>query len=187
MTEIPPVDVPLATGEHEIDPVVFARRWVILGVLCTSLMIVIIGNTSLNVALPTLAHELDASTVRCSGWSTPTRWSSPVCCSPPARSATASVARERCSRSRRCSSSLRWCSATADSSTLVIADRAMMGISAAFIMPSTLSILTNVFPPDERTKAIAIWAGIAGGGAAIGPDRDRLACSTTSGGARCSS
>jgi EmrB/QacA subfamily drug resistance transporter len=44
-----------------------------------------------------------------------------------------------------------------------------MGVSAAFIMPSTLSILTNVFPPHERTKAIGTWAGIAGGGAAIGP------------------
>jgi EmrB/QacA subfamily drug resistance transporter len=44
-----------------------------------------------------------------------------------------------------------------------------MGIGAAFVMPSTLSILTNVFPARERAKAIAIWAGIAGSGAAIGP------------------
>ena len=36
-------------------------------------------------------------------------------------------------------------------------------------MPSTLSILTNVFPTRERAKAIAIWAGISGAGAAIGP------------------
>ena len=36
-------------------------------------------------------------------------------------------------------------------------------------MPATLSILTNVFPPHERAKAIAIWAGLAGTGAAIGP------------------
>ena len=36
-------------------------------------------------------------------------------------------------------------------------------------MPATLSILTNVFPPHERGKAIAVWAGISGGGAAIGP------------------
>ena len=44
-----------------------------------------------------------------------------------------------------------------------------MGLGAAFVMPATLSILTNVFPPHERGKAIAIWAGISGGGAAIGP------------------
>ena len=44
-----------------------------------------------------------------------------------------------------------------------------MGVGAAFVMPATLSILTNVFPPHERGKAIAVWAGISGGGAAIGP------------------
>jgi EmrB/QacA subfamily drug resistance transporter len=44
-----------------------------------------------------------------------------------------------------------------------------MGLGAALIMPATLSILANVFPPRERAKAIAIWAGLAGGGAAIGP------------------
>ena len=44
-----------------------------------------------------------------------------------------------------------------------------MGIGGAFVMPSTLSILTNVFPSRERAKAIAVWAGISGGGAAIGP------------------
>src|SRR5690606_12243522 len=45
-----------------IPPEVLARRWWILVVLCTSLMIVIVGNTALNVALPTLSRELDAST-----------------------------------------------------------------------------------------------------------------------------
>jgi EmrB/QacA subfamily drug resistance transporter len=44
-----------------------------------------------------------------------------------------------------------------------------MGVGAAFIMPSTLSILVNVFPPEERTKAIAIWASVTGAAGAIGP------------------
>src|SRR6476660_2774673 len=44
-----------------IEPTVFARRWKILTVLCASLMVVIIGNTSLNVALPTLARDLNAT------------------------------------------------------------------------------------------------------------------------------
>ncbi len=43
----------------DIDPTVFERRWKILAVLCTSLMVVIVGNTALNVALPTLARELE--------------------------------------------------------------------------------------------------------------------------------
>src|SRR4029078_10772089 len=47
---------------HAIDPHVCERRWKILAVLCTSLMIVIIGNTALNVAIPRLALDLGAST-----------------------------------------------------------------------------------------------------------------------------
>jgi EmrB/QacA subfamily drug resistance transporter len=51
----------------------------------------------------------------------------------------------------------------------LIACRAVMGAGAAFIMPSTLSILVNVFPPEERAKAIAIWAATTGAAGAIGP------------------
>src|SRR5204863_4661691 len=50
-----------------------------------------------------------------------------------------------------------------------IAGRAVMGIGAALVMPATLSIITTIFPPEERTRAIAVWAGFAGAGGAIGP------------------
>ena len=43
-----------------------------------------------------------------------------------------------------------------------------MGVGAAFVMPATLSILAHVFPPKERPRAIAIWAGFAGVGVAMG-------------------
>jgi EmrB/QacA subfamily drug resistance transporter len=50
----------------------------------------------------------------------------------------------------------------------LIAIRAVQGLGAALLMPGTLSILAAVFPPEERSRAIAIWAGFAGSGAAIG-------------------
>ena len=50
----------------------------------------------------------------------------------------------------------------------VIAARGMAGAGAAFIMPATLSLLTTAYPKDERPKAIAIWAGVAGSGAIVG-------------------
>jgi EmrB/QacA subfamily drug resistance transporter len=57
----------------------------------------------------------------------------------------------------------------ASGASQVIAGRAVMGIGAALVMPATLSIITTIFPPEERTQAIAVWAGFAGAGGAIGP------------------
>jgi EmrB/QacA subfamily drug resistance transporter len=62
----------------------------------------------------------------------------------------------------------------ADTAAQVVAVRAVMGLAAAFVMPSTLSILTNVFAPEERGRAIGLWAGIAAGGAALGPPTSGL-------------
>src|SRR4029453_7487068 len=57
----------------------------------------------------------------------------------------------------------------AGNASQLIASRAVMGIGAAFIMPATLSLITSIFPPQERARAIAVWAGFAGAGASIGP------------------
>jgi len=50
----------------------------------------------------------------------------------------------------------------------IIVARAAAGLGAAFIMPATLSLLTAVYPPEDRTKAVGIWAGVAGSGGALG-------------------
>jgi EmrB/QacA subfamily drug resistance transporter len=58
--------------------------------------------------------------------------------------------------------------ATAGGPSTLIAYRAVMGIGAALIMPGTLSTITSVFPPEERAKAVGIWAGFAGTGGTLG-------------------
>lgn len=50
----------------------------------------------------------------------------------------------------------------------LIAARLIMGMGAAAIMPTTLSVITTSFPPDKRGKAIGVWVGVAGGGAVLG-------------------
>ena len=59
--------------------------------------------------------------------------------------------------------------ALAESSTMLIAMRGVQGLGAAFALPSTLSIITDVFPRAERAKAIVIWTAIGSMGIAIGP------------------
>jgi MFS family permease len=146
-----------------------SKRWWTLSVLCLSLIIVVVGNTVLNVAIPTLIRELDAS-------NSALQW---VVDSYALVFAglllTAGAIGDRFGRKGALQVGLlifgvaSTVAAFADSTGQLTALRAIMGIGAALIMPSTLSILTNVFPPNERAKAIAIWAGLAGAGSAIGP------------------
>jgi EmrB/QacA subfamily drug resistance transporter len=147
----------------------YARRWWALGVLCLSLLIVFVGNSSLNVAIPTLSRDLDASTSQL-------QW---VVASYSLVFAgllfTAGALGDRFGRKGALQFGLFGflvAVALASASTAMwqlIACRALMGGCAAFIMPSTLSILVNIFPPDERAKAIAIWAGVTGAAGAVGP------------------
>ena len=73
--------------------------------------------------------------------------------------------------------------------------RAVIGVGAALVMPTTLSIITNVFPEDERGRAVGIWAGVAGAGAtracspgaASPPGRCRSRFSSSPSSACCSS
>src|SRR4051794_15331402 len=157
-----------------IPPHVYARRWKTLAVLCASLVIVIVGNTVLNVALPTLQKAstdggLDAT-------NTQIQWIVDAYGLVFAGLLfTAGALGDRFGRKGALQAGLlvfglgSLVGALSDSSGMLIFARAVMGAGAAFVMPSTLSLLTNVFPSRERAKAIAIWAGISGGGAAIGP------------------
>jgi EmrB/QacA subfamily drug resistance transporter len=148
---------------------VHARRWWTLAVLCLSLLIVFVGNSSLNVAIPTLSKDLHASNSQL-------QWVIAVYSLVFAGLLFSSGATgDRYGRKGALQFGLvvylLACLAATWSRSMsqLIACRAAMGIGAAFIMPSTLSILVNVFSPAERTKAIAIWASITGAAGAIGP------------------
>jgi EmrB/QacA subfamily drug resistance transporter len=160
----PPVD-----GGAPIDPAVYARRWRTLGVLCLSLTIVMIANMSLNLALPAIARDLDASTGSL-------QWMVDAYALVFAGLLfSAGTLGDRFGRKGALQVGLGLFLAgsavavVAQTAGMVIGARAVMGVAAAFIMPSTLSIIANVFPPAERGTAIATWAGVAGGAAALGP------------------
>jgi EmrB/QacA subfamily drug resistance transporter len=145
------------------------KRWWILTVLCLSLVIVIVGNTVLNVALPTLVRTLGAT-------QTQLQWIVDAYALVFAGLLlTAGALGDRYGRKGALTiglvifGSASTFAAFADGPNGLIIGRAVMGMGAALVMPATLSILTTVFPPHERGRAIAIWAGLAGAGAAIGP------------------
>jgi EmrB/QacA subfamily drug resistance transporter len=147
----------------------YERRWWTLAVLCLSIVIVFVGNSSLNVAIPTLSRDLHATTSEL-------QWVVAIYSLVFAGLLfTTGALGDRFGRKGALQLGLVLfliAAAFAAESTAMwqlIACRAVMGAAAALVMPSTLSILINVFPPHERTKAIAIWASFTGAAGAIGP------------------
>jgi EmrB/QacA subfamily drug resistance transporter len=148
---------------------VYARRWWTLAVLDLAAFIVVLDDTILTIALPALQRELGAT-------SSQLQWilDSYLLVFAGLLLAAGSLG-DRFGRKGALQIGLlvfggaSLASALSQNPDQLIAARSVMGLGAAFIMPTTLSILTNVFPPDERARAIGIWSGVVGLGIAVGP------------------
>ena len=146
------------------------QRWRILGVLILSLLVTSIDHTIINVALPPMSVDLEASAADL-------QW---VVDSYTLVFAGlllfAGAAGDRFGRRSALNAGLMTfavgsvLAAAAATAEAVIVGRGVMGVGAALIMPATLSLLVNVFgDPTERAKAIGLWAAASGAGIALGP------------------
>jgi EmrB/QacA subfamily drug resistance transporter len=153
------------SGRHGLTA---RRRRAVLAVMCLGLMMVVAAVASLNVALPSLARDtgatqtelqwiVDAYTLVLAGLLLP-----------------AGALGDRFGRKGVLLVGLGVFGAASGAAMLVedpsslIGLRALIGLGAALVMPTTLSIITNVFPADERGRAVGIWAGMAGAGGMLG-------------------
>ena len=145
------------------------RRWAILGVLTVCLVVVIMGNTILNVALRRIQEDLQATQGEL-------QWAVDAYILVFAGLLfTWGVLGDRFGRRLVLVSGLAIFvvasvfAAYADTALELIIWRALMGVGGAAVQPATLAVITNVFPAGERAKAIGVWAGSTGLAIGVGP------------------
>lgn len=147
-----------------------ANRWVVLVVLCVSLLLVAVDATVLHVAMPAVTRDLRPGAIEL-------LWivdAYPLVCA--SLLILFGTLGDRVGRRRILL--LGYClfgvasalAAAAQDAQVLIAARALLGVGGAMIMPATLSILRHVFPDRrERAMAIGVWSAVAAVGAAVGP------------------
>ncbi|MFJ2816924.1 DHA2 family efflux MFS transporter permease subunit [Streptomyces sp. NPDC087294] len=150
-------------------PVERDRKWWILGVLCLTLLTTVLDNTILNVAVPTLIEDLDASTAD-------VQWVINAYSLALAGFLIASGGMaDHFGRKRALFAGLTLfgvgslTGALASSVGTLVTARVVMGLGASLLMPATLAVLMHVFGDEERMKAIGIWMAVSAAGMAGGP------------------
>lgn len=158
----------ISVEKTKIEDKKYKQRYWTLIVLSVSLVIIGLDVTILNVAIPTLQRELNAS-------ASALQWIvNAYILVFAGLLLTMGAIGDKFGRRRALNAGLLLFglaslgAAFADSSGLLIVARAAQGIGGALIMPSTLSIIVDVFPRDERAKAIGIWAGVSAIGIPLG-------------------
>jgi EmrB/QacA subfamily drug resistance transporter len=160
----------MAPATEEVAPQSRDRRWIVLPVLCLSVFLVVVDNTIVNVALPTLNRTLGSSI-------TSLQWIVDAYSLAFAGLLLAGGGiGDRLGRKGTMQVGLVFfglfsaAAAWSHSTGTLISTRALMGVAAAFIFPASLAILTSVFPdPSERQKALGIWGATSGIAVAFGP------------------
>jgi EmrB/QacA subfamily drug resistance transporter len=145
------------------------QRWLILGVICLAQLTVVLDNTVLNVAIPSLTEELGAAT-------SDIQWMiNAYSLVQSGLLLTAGSAADRYGRKKMLIAGLTLFGAgsltagLADSTGQLIAARAGMGVGGALLLTTTLAVVMQIFAPEEHAKAIGIWAAVNALGFACGP------------------
>ncbi|WP_328361555.1 MFS transporter [Streptomyces sp. NBC_00445] len=145
------------------------QRWLILGVICLAQLTVLLDNTVLNVAIPSLTTELGAAT-------SDIQWMiNAYSLVQSGLLLTAGSAADRYGRKKMLIAGLTLfgigslAAGLADSTEQLIAARAGMGVGGALLLTTTLAVAMQIFAPEEHPKAIGIWSAVNALGFAVGP------------------
>jgi EmrB/QacA subfamily drug resistance transporter len=145
------------------------RRWWALGAMCFALFMIMLDNTVVNVALPSIQRSLNASTSSLEWTVNAYTLSFAVLLVTGGRLGDLFGRRKVFLAGVVIFASASAAIGFSPSDTWLVAWRAVQGTGSALMMPATLSIITNAFPPEERGKAIGTWAGVSAMALAIGP------------------
>ncbi|MFC7921823.1 MFS transporter [Streptomyces cinereoruber] len=158
-----------AANDPSAAPGGHPQRWLILGVICLAQLTVLLDNTVLGVAIPSLTSELHASTADI-------QWMiNAYSLVQSGLLLTAGNAADRYGRKKLLAAGLALfglgslAAGLADSTAQLIAARAGMGVGGALLMTTTLAVVMQIFDDSERVKAIALWATVSSLGFAAGP------------------
>jgi EmrB/QacA subfamily drug resistance transporter len=145
------------------------RRWWALGAMCFALFMIMLDNTAVNVALPSIQRSLHATTSTLEWTVNAYTLSFAVLLVTGGRLGDLFGRRRLFMLGVVVFASASAAIGFSPSDTWLVAWRAVQGAGSAMMMPATLSIISNAFPPQERGKAIGTWAGVSAMALAIGP------------------
>ena len=139
-----------------------------LAIILISYFMILLDNSVVFTGLPSIRADLDLDAPSCRGCRTPTRWCSAGCCCSAPGPATSSAGVGSSSSGSRSSASPPRSSASRPTGWWIIAARALQGIGAAIVAPTSLALITAYFDGETRTRAVAWYAATAGIGASLG-------------------